>query len=173
MKTILNKYLLIPIIILILELSFGLVSKHIMKSEPYLMVQKSVDDFMFDNVLGTFESSKSSYTANERISFDIELNKRSHLYLLTLKDNQACLLFPSSAQNNVFEKGKQTLSSENLKVSQSQTGLQEFVLLASQNTLELPSFRATSCISRNEGLKVQQALEDNGAESLGLNVRID
>ena len=173
MKIILKKYLLIPILLLILELSFGLFSQHIMQSEPYLTVQKSVDNFMFNARLGSFKSSKRAYKANENISFNIELNKKSHLYLVTLKGNQACLLFPTYQENNVFEKGVLRLSSDNLKVSRTQTGEQEFVLLASQNALEFPRFKTTSCIERNKGLKVQQALENNGAEVLELNVRVD
>lgn len=144
-----------------------------MKSEPYLMVQKSIDDFMVDNSLATFTSSKTSYTANENISFDIELNKKSHLYLLTLKDNQACLLFPTGEEKNVFNKGELTLSSQNLKTSQTQTGLQEFYLLASKEALAFPHFKGSSCIVRNEGLLLIQKLEENGAESLGLDVRVD
>ncbi|CAA6825601.1 MAG: Unknown protein [uncultured Sulfurovum sp.] len=173
MKIILKKYLLIPILFLVGELSFGLVSQHIMKSEPYLAVQKSVDDFMFDNRLSSFKSSKTSYTANESISFNIELNKKSHLYLLTLKDNQACLVFPSYQEKNIFEKGEVTLSSESLKVSQTQTAVQEFYVLSSEKPLTLSSFKETSCINRNEGLRVIQELEENGAEVLSLEVRVD
>ena len=173
MKTIFSKYLLIPIVILILELTFGLVTKHLMQSEPYLSIQKSIDDFMFDSRLGSFKSSKSTYKTNENISFNIELNKKSHLYLLTLKDNQACLLFPSHQENNVFEKGEVTLSSESLKVSTKQTEEQEFYILASKGVLDFSSFRSSSCISRNDGLNVKQALENNGAESLSLDVKVN
>ncbi|HHS91975.1 MAG TPA: hypothetical protein ENK82_01395 [Campylobacterales bacterium] len=172
MKSILKKYLLIPLLFLLGELSFGLVSQHIMKSEPYLAVQKSVDNFMFDNRLSSFKSSKSSYTAHEKISFNIELNKKSHLYLLTLKDNQACLLFPNYQEKNVFEEGALTLSSENLRVSKTQT-VEEFYLLASKEALDFSSFRSSSCISRNNGLIVMQKLEDAGAEVLSLEVQVD
>jgi len=79
MKNILKRYLLIPLAFLVGELSFGLVSKHIMKSEPYLMVQKSIDNFMFNKTLHSFKSSKTSYKANENISFNIKLNKKSRL----------------------------------------------------------------------------------------------
>lgn len=174
MTNILKKYLLIPLFILIGELGFDLVSKHIMQSEPYLMVQKSIDDFMLDKSLASFTSSKTSYKAHENIEFNIELNKKSHLYLLTLKEkNQACLLFPTAKENNVFKEGKQTLSSSSLKTSQTQTGLQEFILLASKEALVLSGFENSSCMSRNDGLMVIQKLEENGAESLGLDVRVN
>ena len=118
-------------------------------------------------------SNKSSYRANEPIIFNIELNQKSHLYLLTLKDNQACLLFPTYQENNLFEKGELKLASKNLKTTHTQTGYQEFVLLASQEELKLLSFKNSSCIERNEGLAVQKRLEDSGAEALSLEVGVD
>ena len=173
MKNILKRYLLIPLAFLVGELSFGLVSKHIMKSEPYLMVQKSIDDFMFNKTLHSFKSSKTSYKTNENISFNIKLNKKSHLYLLTLKDNQACLIFPNSSETNLFDKGDITLSSENLKVNTTETGKQEFNVLASKGALDFSKFKNNSCISRNDGLMVIQRLEDKGAEILSLEIKVD
>ena len=173
MKTNVKKYLIIPFFILISELFYGLISEHIMQSEPYLAVVKSVDNFMRDTPLKSFKSNKKSYQANEPISFEIELNHKSHLYLLTLKNNQACLLFPSYQENNLFEKGELKLASKNLKTTHTQTGNQEFVLLASQEELELLDFKSTSCIERNRGLTMQKRLEDGGAEALSLEVGVE
>ena len=119
----------------------------------------------------SFKASKTSYSINESIKFNIKLNQASYLYLLTLSDNKACIFFtpktkpyPEGEQNNLFD----------LEATQKEND--QFYLLGSKEPLSFLEFKdygSLRCVERNEGIKIKEALEQEGVESFRVDVSIE
>ena len=134
------------------------------------------------SLIDSFYATQPTYKKFEKIMFKAKLKQRAYIYLVSVSNDGACLLFPNGADKKNLYPAHQyyTFADKNYKIYANSKGVEKFYFVSSTQPL-LSQLKSTfnistsvySCGSRYKGKKrLNQLRAMSGVEVRGVNVII-
>jgi len=135
------------------------------------------------SLISTFYATSPTYKTFEKIMFKAKLKEKSYVYLVSVSNDGACLLFPNASdKKNLYQANQYyTFANKDYKIYANEKGLEKFYFVSSTTPL-LSKLKSTfnistsvySCGSRYKGKeKLKELRAMGGVEVRGVDIVIE